>query len=126
MEITVKQAFNAMFYLLDNYYDEKKVDDLGAMLGSMNPHLFDGDMPADVATWHEWITIVKKVVSYEVEGECLDDSRAFQAMLDFLNYYHREFGLSIEEVIEDLASNKLGSRDFQKMWRESIEQAIAD
>lgn len=126
MKITVRQAFNAMFYLLDKYYDEKKVDDLGAMLGSMNPHLFDGDMPADVATWHEWITIVKKVVSCEGEGECLDDSSAFQAMLAFLNYYHREFGLSIEEVIEDLASNKLDGNNFQKMWQESIEQSLAD
>ena len=29
-----------MFYLLDNYYDQKKIDDLGAMLGSMSPDLF--------------------------------------------------------------------------------------
>lgn len=124
MKITIKEAYYAMFYLLDKYYDEKQNDDLGAILGSMNPTIFSDDMPADAALWSEWIAIVKKIVSCERADECLDTNQAFQAMVAFLSYYKKEFGVRIEEVIEDLTSNKLNSRDLGAMWQESIKQAL--
>jgi len=122
MNITVKQAFAAMYYLLDKYYGQKKIDDLGTMLGSMNLHL---GMPADVAMWCEWVTIVNKVMPYEAGRECLDTNIAFQAILAFLDHYQRYAGLDIQQVIEDLGSEQTGNVDFKKIWLESIEQTIA-
>ena len=77
----------------------------------MNPTLFSGDMPADAGLWSEWIVIVKKIVSCEMKDEYLDTNNAFHAMVAFLNYYTKEFGVRIEEVIEDLTSNNLNNRD---------------
>lgn len=125
MKITVIQSFYAMFYLLDNYYDQKKIDDLGAMLGSMSPDLFDGDMPADIAIWHKWLAIVKDVAQCNMEVDCLDDILAYKAMIAFLNYYYREFEANIEAVIEDLAMRKGDTMNVQKMWQEALEKANA-
>ena len=125
MKITVIQSFYAMFYLLDNYYDQKKIDDLGAMLGSMSPDLFDGDMPADIAIWHEWLAIVKEVAQSDMEVDCLDDKLAYESMLAFLNYYNREFGVNIDIVIEDLAMRRVDTINVQKMWQDALEKANA-
>ena len=125
MKITVIQSFYAMFYLLDNYYDRKKIDDLGAMLGSMSPDLFDGDMPADIAIWHEWLAIVKEVAQSDMEVDCLDDILAYESMLAFLNYYNREFGVNIDIVIEDLAMRRVDTINVQKMWQDALEKANA-
>ena len=125
MKITVIQSFYAMFYLLDNYYDQKKIDDLGAMHGSMSPDLFDGDMPADIAIWHEWLAIVKEVAQSDMEVDCLDDILAYESMLAFLNYYNREFGVNIDIVIEDLAMRRVDTINVQKMWQDALEKANA-
>ena len=125
MKITVIQSFYAMFYLLDNYYDQKKIDDLGAMLRSMSPDLFDGDMPADIAIWHEWLAIVKEVAQSDMEVDCLDDILAYESMLAFLNYYNREFGVNIDIVIEDLAMRRVDTINVQKMWQDALEKANA-
>lgn len=120
MKITIKEAYDAMFYFLDKYYDTKMIDDLGAMLGSMNPSLFCDDMPADMALWNKWV----EISTNEMENEGLDSNKAFQAMVTFLNYYNEEFGARIEEVIEDLVVNIIDNKEMKIMWKESIEQAL--
>lgn len=95
------------------------------MLGSMSPDLFDGDMPADIAIWHEWLAIVKEVAQSDMEVDCLGDILAYESMLAFLNYYNREFGVNIDIVIEDLAMRRVDTINVQKMWQDALEKANA-
>ncbi len=67
----------------------------------------------------------KKVAQCDMEVDCLDDILAYKAMLVFLNYYHREFGVNIDIVIEDLAMRKVDTMNVQKMWQDALEKAIA-
>jgi hypothetical protein len=61
MNLTEKEAFAAMFYYLDSYYDRTKSDEIGSILGDLTL-LADG-MPADPAAWEDWNDAVKKAIS---------------------------------------------------------------
>ncbi len=47
-----KEAYRAMFYFLENYYQKTKSSEIGGMLGGMSI-LQDGGT-ADPAFWEEW------------------------------------------------------------------------
>ena len=61
MELSLEEAYLAMFYMLDEYYNSTKNDDLGALLSSLNPYLFIDSISADSAAWSDWIDIVSEV-----------------------------------------------------------------
>lgn len=58
-ELTIKEAYMAMFKYLDGLYDSTKSEDLGDFLSSMQ--LLDDGMPVDSAVWEDWLDAVKKV-----------------------------------------------------------------
>ncbi len=60
-KLTEKQAFTAMIYFLDQYYQQTQADDLGALLGSLQ--LLSDGMPIDPALWDDWLMAVEKVLS---------------------------------------------------------------
>jgi len=49
--ITEEQAYAAMYHFLDQYYQQTKSDDVGALLGSMS--LLNGE-PVDSAISGDW------------------------------------------------------------------------
>lgn len=59
--ITIKQAYLAMYYFLDGLYQRTNSDDLAGFLGGFRL-LADG-MPADAAAWEDWVQAVNKVLS---------------------------------------------------------------
>ena len=60
MTLNEKEAFAAMFYYLDAYYDRTKSDEIGGLLGDLNL-LADGK-PADPAAWDDWQVALSKAV----------------------------------------------------------------
>ena len=106
MNINHKQAFLAMFDLLDEYYDMTKNDDLGAILGSISPKLFVDGEPADPASWHDWEDSIHKVTTKELIN-CME---ALQAVREFLNLYQVEFGYNLVWLLEEWESANLANR----------------
>ena len=62
-QITIKQAYLAMYYFLDALYERTNSDDLGGFLGGFR--LLRDGMPADSAAWEDWLQVVTKVLSGE-------------------------------------------------------------
>ena len=59
--LTIKQAYAAMFYFLEQFYTRTKSDDIGGLLGAMS--LLDDGLPADralVADWQEAVQFAMK------------------------------------------------------------------
>ncbi len=56
--LSEKEAYCAMFYYLDFYYQRGPSLEIGGMLGSMS-FLQDG-LPADRGVWQDWLKAVEK------------------------------------------------------------------
>jgi hypothetical protein len=63
-QLTVEEAYAAMFAFLENLYTLNQSEELGAMLGSMS--LLPNGTPADAAIWDEWLVAVEKSMSRSV------------------------------------------------------------
>ncbi len=63
MNLNEKQAFIAMRYFLDDYYDRMPSDGLGGLLSDILP--VDDNMPADPAAWEDWKAAIKRVMEEE-------------------------------------------------------------
>jgi hypothetical protein len=98
--LNLERSYLAMFFMLDEYWDETKHDSLAAMLGSLNPFLFKDSISADPAAFQNWVDSVKKVTD---EGVLTYDE-AFQASLIFLKLYQIEFGFEVGGVIDELSA----------------------
>lgn len=59
MQLSIKEAYNAMIEFLDRYYEITKSDDVGSLLGGMM-FLEDGST-MDSAVWNDWLECVEKV-----------------------------------------------------------------
>lgn len=57
-EITVKQAYIAMYIYLTYLQKNTKSDDLAEFLGSMA--IMEDGLPADSTIWDEWLNSVEK------------------------------------------------------------------
>ena len=56
--ITIQEAYKAMYIYLEHLYEMTKSDDLAGFLGSMSC-LQDGK-PADEAVWSDWLDAIEK------------------------------------------------------------------
>ncbi|MBB1631345.1 MULTISPECIES: hypothetical protein [Cupriavidus] len=60
-ELTIEQAYRAMFYFLEHEYELTKSDELGGILGSLSWQVWEGGHgPADPAAWNDWLEAVRK------------------------------------------------------------------
>jgi hypothetical protein len=66
MPLSEREAFDAMFRFLTAYWERTgRPDDVGALLGDLNPDLFSDGAPADAAAWSDWLEAVEAVRSSE-------------------------------------------------------------
>ncbi len=71
-EMTIEQAYTAMYSFLGDYYRRNKYDDVGALLGSMG--LMSNNMPLDRAMWDDWLKGIAEARAGEVgDAEGLKD-----------------------------------------------------
>lgn len=57
-QVSVRQAYQAMFHFLDNYYQMTQSDEIRGMLGSM---ALDSDgLPMDPAYSQDWLDAIRK------------------------------------------------------------------
>jgi hypothetical protein len=55
-QISIRQAYAAMYQYLKRIYDSTGSDELGGLLGSMS--LLPDGQPADPAAWSDWLRAV--------------------------------------------------------------------
>ena len=60
--LTIKQAYRAMVYFLENEYSMTKEDAIGALLGDISFDVWGDGSPGDPASWEYWLEAVEKVV----------------------------------------------------------------
>ena len=63
--LTEKQAFLAMVFFLEEYYQQTESDDVGALLGSLQ--LLEDGMTADPAIWDDWLEVISRTLSNQLE-----------------------------------------------------------
>ncbi len=94
--MTLEQAYDWMFCILDEYWNKTKQRDLGEMLGEFSRSLFIDKKPADPAAWQDWVNAVQKVTL----NESITRKDAYQAMLLLLQDYNDNQGFDLAEVID--------------------------
>ncbi len=65
INLTEKEAYDAMYAYLVTVYERTQSDDLGGLLGDMST-IGDGKT-ADPAVWHEWLRSVDRVKQGKVD-----------------------------------------------------------
>jgi hypothetical protein len=58
MDITAINAYRAMVFFLEQYYERTKSDDIGSLLGDMM--LLNNGTTADPAVWNEWLRCLQR------------------------------------------------------------------
>jgi len=58
--LTIRQAYDAMYLLLEDYYRMTKSDDIGLLLSILTVQA--DDATSDPAGWHDWMKSVQKVL----------------------------------------------------------------
>ena len=46
-QLTIEQAYKAMFYFLENEYKSTEIDEIGGLLGSLSWKIFSDSQPAN-------------------------------------------------------------------------------
>lgn len=62
-QLTIEQAYKAMFYFLENEYKSTEIDEIGGLLGSLSWKIFSDSQPADPAVWKNWIDAVQQALN---------------------------------------------------------------
>ena len=95
-----KQSYIALFNVLNNFYNQTKNDSLGALLGSMNPYLFENTDSADSAVFDDFCDCLNE---YFNKTSIADVQTAYSASIKFLMLYRDSFGFEIDNIIQQLA-----------------------
>jgi len=61
--LTLAQAYCAMFYFLEKWYEMTEPDDIGGLLSSLDWTIWSDAFPIDPAVWGDWLEAVKKMKS---------------------------------------------------------------
>ena len=106
-----------MFIFLDEYYNRKKTDDLGALLGIITPNLCEDKLPADKASFNQWTACLKGIIARTADCDLLSVKESYNVMISFLRYYENEFGFDFKEVLNDLKTDSM-----KKEWIHCIKK----
>ncbi len=107
MTLNHKDTFLCMFSLLDNYWEQNKMDDLGALLGSMNPYLFGDGRPIDNKIEYDWEQVTGKNQHITVE-------EGYNYVIQFLE--KQEDWLNLSTVISDLKKAYENQDNYWLKW----------
>lgn len=96
------ENYISMFLFLDKVYEENKhFDDLGGLLGSIDPYLFTDNTPADSALLKDWLDITggeRTNISFEA---------GFNNMSSFIKLEQKNFSIDLKELIDYLEEVKI-------------------
>ena len=107
-----------MYHFLDLLWNKHKeeCDDLGGLLGAMNPYLFSGGLPIDHVMLTDWLDFFKEG---DIMREEADVVKVFEMMIGFLQKQETNFGIDLKIIIDQL--NEINEHDDKgQLWHEWI------
>lgn len=110
MSLKKEESFYAMFYILDNVYNYESRDDLGAILGVINPELTKDCTPADIAVYYDWKDFIL--------DKSINKKNIINYIEKFLTWYSETYGLDF-----NLSLNVLADKIEEPIVEECIEKA---
>lgn len=109
--LSVMQAYIAMQFFLENYYNKTRSSDLGSLLGSMQ--LLDDGSTFDAAIWNEWL----KSVNNKNKLNILDALSAMQKFLKiYCNYVDSLDIKNLLKIIDDPI--------VLQQWHDSVKKSL--
>ena len=60
--LSIRQAFEVMALFLEEHYQRTHSDDVGALLGDLDMHLWGNGTTGDPAVWGDWMACVQKLL----------------------------------------------------------------
>ena len=61
-KLSYQEAFTAMQFFLEKYYEETSSDDIGCLLGEISMNIWSDGSTGDPAAWSEWLQAINKVL----------------------------------------------------------------
>lgn len=86
------QSFLMFFFILDQCYDQCKENDLGGLLGSISPELWEDGKPMDLAIYNDW--------KDKNDVRLLNSQNIVSAAYQFLECYQKKFGFDFTKTLK--------------------------
>lgn len=109
------KSFIAAFKFLDNYWVSKPDNELGMLLGSMNPFLFSHQQPIDSVILQHWQQC-SLLVTDDSEPDLI---QSFDIMILFIEHESNYYTLNLINVVNDLKkilADKVAHKDKWTTW----------
>jgi hypothetical protein len=108
--ITSADGFNKMVEFLEKYYQRTKLDDLGGLLGSMDPFLWTNKKPIDSCMLRDWNRITQE--------KDLNEAQLLDAIRMFVKVQQEEFKYDLNSLIKDL--DEFSDKKLRKEWEDTL------
>ena len=102
-----------MFSLLDRYWEQTRLDDLGGLLGSMNPNLFADATPIDEKLVSDWNSL-------SGERNHITETEGYELMIRFLE--EQTDWLDLNSLVSDLKNSFENQDRYWLVWLKLFEQ----
>lgn len=106
-------SFWFLFTILDDCYFKCYEDDLGGLLGELDPYLWADCKPMDPATVQDWETVCRDM------GFC--EENAVACVIRFLESYEEMFGFSFAKAKAELQTLK--PDEVAEIWKKAHQLA---
>lgn len=97
MILNHKESFYSMFYILDEVYQNENSDDLGAILGIMNPELLVDYEIVDSAIYDDWKEFIR--------NKLVKSNNLINLVEEFITKYASDFGFDVSRSMKILKTN---------------------
>jgi hypothetical protein len=118
MQLNIRQAYLAMYHLLDKMCDEYPDECLIHLVSNFSPYIFLNSMSADPAAWWDWGNVVSKIASEEF----LTPADALRATIEFMRFHHNEFGFEVGWLVDKLNALPVDSKE----WLDAVNKALTE
>jgi len=108
MNLSIKQSYLVMFYLLDDFCSKTNDECLTDLLSGFDPYTFLGGMPADPAAWEDWENVVEKITN----EDSLTSLECFIATKEFVKFHIDEFGFELEWLYKEIEKLSIESQEW--------------
>jgi hypothetical protein len=120
MNIDYLRGYYATFKFLDSIWEDDKNSELGLLLGTMNPYIWEDKLPIDKTIITNWIAIFNEIAA---NGKMTVDG-CFEAMIRFVKMEEEQLRLNLTEIINKLTSVDSSDINHKKMWTNWIDSLI--
>lgn len=110
-------AYKAMVSFLEDYYFQTKLDDLGALMGTMDYRIFSGGEPMDNSIVLMWLDTLKEedIMREDVD---IDEGLIFvkKFVIKMAEYFNYDLKILIDDLEAATDQNNSKGIEIRKKW----------